>query len=232
MITPSQHTQNSAFHILTKHSGKLLPKWLCYERQDRNKYLTFVETQSFCSDHNKTYTFQTQQNTVTAGVRKRNRKCLLHDTVVDCGRLHVKLAVGFRYKHKHTGEPHSHEFVHFMSLWRNRLKTYDGVKKFLFLKKKLLAHFVCHVSSVSPGFTSSCLPLPSSFGRALHWCVYMEVFITYAHTAWGTGFSLTVKVKHFTVEWYYAERFRVWTVQGQPLRQPLSRVEVGQKRGD
>lgn len=135
MITPSQHTQNSVFHILTKHSGKLLPKWLCYERQDRNKYLTFVETQSFCSDHNKTYTFQTQQNTVTAGVRKRNRKCLLHDTVVDCGRLHVKLAVGFRYKHKHTGEPHSHEFVHFMSLWSNRLKTYDGVKKFVFKEK-------------------------------------------------------------------------------------------------
>lgn len=192
--------------------------------------------QSFCSDRNKPYTFQTWQNTDSWCKEKKSwLKCLLCDTVVDCGRLHVKLAVGFRYKHKHTGEPHSHKFVHFMSLWSNRLKTYDGVKKFLFLKKKLFVHFVCHIFSVSYGFTSSSLfhsdfYLDKRCVSVWKWCV--EVFITYIHTAWGIGFSLTVKVKPFTSEWYYAERFRVWTVQAQPLRQPLSRAEVGRKRGD
>ena len=189
----------------------------CYQSdfatRDRigNKYLTFVETQSCCSDRNKPYTFKTQQNTVTVGVRKRNLD--LHDTVVDCGRLHVKLAVGLRYKHKHTGEPHSHEFVHFMSLWSNRLETYDGVKKFVFKEKA-----IC--------------PLRVSGFLSFIWFVYVEVFFTYIHTAWGIGFSLTVKVKHFTVEGYYAVRFRVWTVQCQPLRQPLSQAEVGWKCGD
>lgn len=122
-----------------------------------NKYPTFVETQSCCSDRNKPYTFKTTEHCDRWHKEKKSWLSVFYVTVVDCGRPHVKLAVGFRYTHTHTGEPHSHEFVHFMSLWSNRLETYDGVKKFLFLKKKLFVHFVCYIFSVSYGFSSSSL---------------------------------------------------------------------------
>lgn len=50
-------------------------------------------------------------------------------------------------------EQHSHQCVHFVSLWSNRLQKYDGRRKLLSLTEGLFVQFTF---SASRGLTSSC----------------------------------------------------------------------------
>lgn len=121
---------------------------------------------------------------------RRNRWCLVVAR-------HRETTIGCHYTH--TGEQHSHDFVHFMSLWSNRLKKYDEVKKlFLFLRKSSLS--TSHIFfSVSYGFTSSSLPLSLIFIWTISTAyMYLRDAAYYIYTLfWESDFSLNIKGKPF-----------------------------------
>lgn len=150
-----------------------------------NKYLTFAEMQSFCSDRNKPYTL-IQRNTVTAGVGQE--EILTH--VVSAPHRETTLALTV-LTNTNTAERHSHWFVHFMSLWSNRLKKYDELKVVSFFKKKALCPLHTLYFLVSCGFTSSSpfhLSLTFIWTASAAYAHLVTLFIRDIHASLGIWF--------------------------------------------
>lgn len=70
MINTLLHS--AVFHIIIKHSGKRLRKWLCDERQARAQIPDVCRKAGLCSGCSKAHRFSPQRDTVTDGTGKES----------------------------------------------------------------------------------------------------------------------------------------------------------------